>query len=80
MAMHISGSEHERSVSKFVSDGGVWGFHEMPSLVFMIPVPPTAVHSMVVTQEIDCGGKDGSWIVHVEPPSIDFMIPDPPPA
>jgi hypothetical protein len=78
--MHISGSGHETSVIRSVLIGGGCDTHELPSEVLTIPVPPTAVHSIVVTQEIDCGGKDESEIVQVDPPSVDFMIPDPPPA
>jgi hypothetical protein len=63
-----------------VLEGGAWEVQEVPSIVLMIAVPPTAVHSMVVTQEIETGGKEASRIDQVEPPSVDLMIPEPPPA
>jgi hypothetical protein len=40
--------------------GGLCALHEEPLIVLRISVPPTAVHSVVETQEIDTGGKEGS--------------------
>jgi hypothetical protein len=59
-AIHINGFGQVRSDIKLVLAGGVCAFHVEPLLVLTISVPPTAVHSMVVTHEIDCGGKDAS--------------------
>jgi hypothetical protein len=79
-AMHVRGVGQDTLAKESVPVGGVCWVQVAPSLVFTIFEPSTAVHSIVVTQEIDCGGKDESEIVQVDPPSVDFMIPAPPPA
>jgi hypothetical protein len=79
-AKHESGVGQEMLTAELSPLGDVCRFHVLPSVVFAIPTPPTALHSTVVTQEIDTGGKEGSSIAHVEPPSVDLMIPEPPPA
>lgn len=79
-AMQVAEVSQDTLLRELRFAGGVCISHEEPDVVVpTISVPPTAVHWLVVTQEIDSGGKDESEIVQVEPPSIDFMIPAPPP-
>jgi hypothetical protein len=59
-AKQESGIGHETLMAELRPLGGFCGFHVVPSVVLAIPTPPTAVHSMIVTQDIDCGGNDGS--------------------
>jgi hypothetical protein len=67
-------------VSEFSPEGAVWGFQFEPSVVRTMSVPPTAVHSSILKQEIERVGKVESWIVHVAPWSLDLTIPPSPPA
>jgi len=71
---------HETLERFSVSVGAVCGFQVIPSVVCLIPSPPTAVHSSIVKHEIDSAGKEASSRLQDEPPSVDLMIPDPPPA
>jgi hypothetical protein len=50
----------ETLTSESVPAGGVWEFQVAPSVVLTILNPSTAVHSMIVTHEIDCAGNDAS--------------------
>ena len=76
----VNAVAQETLVSEFKPEGGLCGFQVSPSDVLTIPIPPTAVHSMIVKHEIDCAGNVGSWTTQLPPPSVDFMIPCPPPA
>jgi hypothetical protein len=52
-AKHVMASGQETSISLSVFAGGVWEFQVDPSNVISIFAPPTAVHSMMVKQEMD---------------------------
>ena len=65
---------------EFKPEGATCGSQLRPLLVPTISDPPTAVHSSIVKQEIDCAGNDESCTVQLAPPLLDLKIPELPPA
>ena len=59
-ATHVVEFSHDTLAKELRLAGGVCVPQVEPSIVLTISVPPTAVHSVGVTQEIDCGGNDES--------------------
>jgi len=52
-ARHVLTPGHETLESESSPAGAIWGFQDVPSVVFRIEELPTAVHSEAVMQAID---------------------------